>query len=190
MERDARELPADVDDVDPSLQGAADRVPPPAVKVADVGFLHGPRLHRFDFGHRPGHRADRHLAGQPVGVVPAAVGELDPEQGVVRMDLLASPGQDRDVVVVPQCEDDFGKHFGVGVDAAVFGVNHRPTTLGLDAAHPGMPQRPQPAHAVALAGLVEPVAGHLGADPDRLEQDVVAGIAGHLGCPPEGRSGE
>ena len=48
---------------------------------------------------------------------------------------------------------------------------------------------PLPAHAVALAGLVEPVAGHLGADGDGLEKNVVARFAGHRGIPSNERSG-
>ena len=82
-----------------------------------------------------------------------------------------------DIGVLPDPALDVGRVLGRMVELDLLGADHRPATLGLDAAHGGMTAGVKPAHAVAMRHLEEPVTGRHRSDLDRLEQHVEAGFS-------------
>ncbi len=95
----------------------------------------------------------------------------------MRVHLLDEPLVSRNVGVVPQAALDEAADVRGRMDLDLLGAHDRPPAFGLDAAHHRVGGRVAVAHAVAVRHLEEAVACGHRPEPDRLEQDVVAGIA-------------
>ncbi|MEI2807145.1 MAG: hypothetical protein V9G18_14785 [Albidovulum sp.] len=168
----------DIDDVESGREGPPRRRPVPVAQGADVVQVHPLALPGIAFGHQAVGPEGR-LARQRVRRSLAAVPKFDPGKGAVGMDRRGHRCVVSHVAVVP--ERGIGR-VGVvraGMDRAVFGIHHAPAALGLDPSHGGERVGVEVAHAGAVRHLVEAVGRGDRADPDRLEEDVEAGVAGH-----------
>ena len=73
---------------------------------------------------------------------------------------------------------------------AFFRANYCPAAFGFNFTHCSVSKRHSMSHAIAVRYLKESVLGGDGAQPDGLEQNVVAGIARHLGIQTQQQSGD
>ena len=128
------------------------------------GAMPGTRVMRFEACEPP---CQSSIAGQ------AAMG----------VDGLRRQRQRCDVVIVPQGQKAIGRIVRRRMNGAVFGADHAPAALGLDAAQRRARLRALPAHADGMRRLVEPVGRRDGTDPHRLEQNVVAAVSQPSACP-------
>lgn len=90
---------------------------------------------------------------------------------------LRHPGVRRYIGVVPQPAFHRSVERRGVVDLHLFRAHHCPATFGLHPPHLRQRGRVPVPHAVAVGHLEEAVAGHLGADANRFEEDVVARLA-------------
>ena len=120
----------------------------------------------------------------------AGMHEFNGGKRTVRMHRVRHKPQRRNVAVVPETTLDIGGDIARWMNLHFLGADHRPAPLRLDAAHRRMSERLDMAHAIAVRYLKESVLGGDGAQPDGLEQNVVAGIARHLGIQTQQQSGD
>jgi hypothetical protein len=144
--------------------------------------VHGAGLNRMLVVlDRPVHGSDRHLAAVQVGRRLRIVDELDAGQAAVGVNRLGHARQVGDVAIVPQARLGKGRDVGRVVNVALLGADDAPAALGLDAPHMGHAGREDPAHAVAVGHLVEPVGRPDGPDLDWFEEHVIPRFACHHG---------
>ena len=171
----------DIDDVEAGALRPLRRLAMPAPQIGDILLVHGAGLDRVGGEGGNGQMRGSHgdLAAVEVRPVHAVIGELDPRQRVMAMDRLAHAGEAGDILIVPEAQLDEGRDLRGRMDFHLLGADHPPAALGLDLAEPGERTQVPIPHAGAMGHLVETVLGCMGADPDGLEEDVVARVAGH-----------
>ena len=170
----------DVDQIEARISGPQDAVAVPAAKLADIVVIHGTRLNRvMAVGGRRVRRPQRDLPAVEVGERRAVADEFGTGQRAMRVDRIGPVPHADDVVLVPKLRFRIGSGLGMRGERTLLGTHDSPSALGLHASHGGVGARQQVAHAAAVRHLEEAVAGRHGADLDRLEEDIEAGIAGH-----------
>ena len=168
----------DIDDVHARLPRPERRRPVPAAELANVVEVHARALPgRFRGGQARGRQ--RHLAREHVGRAHAAIPELGSGQRAMRVNGLRHGGHVPDVALVPQAGEGMRNIVRRRMNGAIFGVDHAPAALGLDAPHGSQGGGQLIAHAGAMRHLVEAVGRRDGPDLHRLEQDVESRIARH-----------
>ncbi len=175
----------DVDDVESGQPRAPGRVHVPTTQHPDVLRVHGPgcrQAHPAGIGTmrrnaRGGH--GRH-PGEPIARVTAAVPEFDARQCPVPMHGVDHQGMNRYVVVVPQAAVRQGRVVRTGMNGTLAGIDDTPAALGAHFPH----RCARVWHGVARAKRVRRLAKTVwrgdGADPNRLEQDVVTRVPAHV----------
>src|SRR5581483_4102665 len=113
----------------------------------------------------------------------AAVSKLDTSECAVFVQGVAHKRQIADVIVIPDRAENKWQDVVLWSDRDVFRVDRTPSTFGLDSPQLRLHSRRVRAGADAMWGLVEAVAHRLGAELDRLKENVVLRITGQL-CSP------
>ena len=171
----------DIDNVEPRFLRAERGIAMPLAKVADVLFVHRAGLDRIIINDRAVRRGHRREPRSPVRDRSAVVHDLDGGKRAMFVHDVGHQGHRRDVTVIPKAPFVERLTVGTWMDLSLFGRDDRPAAFSLDSAQPCERLGLGPADARAVRHLVEAVAGGHRADPDRLEQDVVALLAAHAG---------
>jgi hypothetical protein len=169
----------DVDDVEAGVPRAPRGLDPVRLDAADVVPFHLLRRDERVVVARELRRGDGRHAGVARARVRAAVRELDARERPVRVGFVAHDRQVAQVVVVPDASRNDGPEVRVDADERFLGAHGSPAALGLHGAKAGLRGRLLASEPGAMRHAIEAVLERLRADPDRLEEDIVAGIARH-----------
>ncbi len=170
----------DVDDVVANADSAFCRLDLPTPKLLDIGLVHLAAHDRVPIVmDRVGGGAKRDLLGLAVGKTEPVVDQLHGGQRAMLVHRVHPTAKLLRIVVIPQSPLTIGCSAGTRMNAALLGADHGPTALGLHLPMGDVAVMLGVAHRVAVRHLIEAVLGDLGADLDRREEHVVAGVASH-----------
>src|SRR5258708_39038588 len=108
-----------------------------------------------------------------------AVPQLNSGKGAEVMDVIGHGAQIADVAGVADARGQAMRVVRFGVNGTIFGVDSRPAAFGFQRTMRRLESRLVGTRTDAMRHLIEPVAQRLGADFDRLKQDVVFWVARH-----------
>ncbi len=169
----------DIDDVEAGVAGAQCRVDIVLLDHGDVVQVHflavGERLEFRGVLTRAPRRRARFHAGRMGRAVP----QLNSGKGAEVMDVIGHGAQIADVARVPDARGQAMRVVRFGVNGTIFGIDSRPAAFGFQRTMRRLESRLVGTRTDAMGHLIEPVAQRLGADFDRLKQDVVFWVARH-----------